>query len=258
MTAMVPPALARMYVINLERSVDRLRRFLTLNLHLANHVARVTAVDGTRIDREALIGSGLITADLPYGSGTLGCALSHISLWQRAVRKYRPITVFEDDVVVHPRFLELAGQVLAALPDDWDFVQWGCPINAANNLAAWVDLGRTTARIDSTGAVRWRDAAGYAAFQAQPLRAAAPIRLLHAFGLFAYSLSPKGAHLACNHCLPLRSRDITLDGRWSMRDDGIDVTMCGLYPNIKAFLAFPQLAIPCVDDPSERQGADAV
>lgn len=247
-------ALASTYLINLDRSTDRLQRFNVRNSHL-RHVVRMSAIDGTQIDRKQLIASGRVLSDLRYSAGTLSCALSHIQLWELAIAKSKPVTIFEDDIATHPHFQKCAADVLAALPNDWDFVQWGCMINSENNLTAWVDLGRVPVRIDSTAPVRWRDDAGYRAFQEEPLMIAAPVRMIHSWGLFAYSISIKGARLAIEHCLPLREQKIAIQNRpW--KDSGLDVKMCALYPRIKAFLSFPQLAIPCLDG-SERKTLDA-
>lgn len=167
-----------------------------------------------------------------------------------------PITVFEDDIATHPQFQKRAAEVLAALPQDWDFVQWGCTLNNKWNLSAWIDLGRLQVRIDGVTPPRWKDEAGYRAFQAEPLTAAAPIKLIHSYGTFAYSISSKGARLALAHCLPLRKRMIAVQNTWWMHDNGLDVTMCGFYPQHQAYLSFPQIVIPCLVD-SERKATDA-
>jgi GR25 family glycosyltransferase involved in LPS biosynthesis len=46
-----------------------------------------------------LITEGLFIEDLPYGSGSLGCSLSHIRLWKEAVVSGKLITIFEYDVI---------------------------------------------------------------------------------------------------------------------------------------------------------------
>jgi len=243
------------YLINLDRSTERLTRFYRRNSHL-RHVPRWSAVDGAKLDRQQLIASGRIADDLPYSPGTLGCALSHIALWEHAVQQDAPVTIFEDDVAIHPQFDARVEQVVAALPPDWDFIQWGATIGFNVNLAAWIDLGRIPVKIDGHAPVKWSDEESYCQFQKEPIPSAAPMRLLHSYGLFGYSISAKGARLALENALPLRKRQIILAGRWWMHDNGLDVTMCGLYPQIKAYLCFPQLVIPCLDE-SERKATDA-
>jgi GR25 family glycosyltransferase involved in LPS biosynthesis len=248
-------AISGTYVINLDRSVERLRLFRERNPHLVDF-ERLSAIDGGTIDRNSLIQSGRILSDLPYTAGTLGCALSHLRLWEMAVETNKAITVLEDDTAVHPCFVDRSAAVIEALCSDWDFVQWGCTIGFENNTSAWIDIGRVPARIEGTAPVRWRNDAGYREFQRSQIGIAAPMRLLQSYGSFAYSISPKGAKLALEHCLPLRARKIAIQDRWWMSDNGIDVAMCGLYPQIKAYLCFPQLVIPCIDD-SDRHSVDA-
>ena len=74
--------------------------------------------------------------------------------------------------------------------------------------------------------------------------AVAPIRLLHSFGTFAYSVSPSGAKAAIEYCLPLRNRLITFaDAGVCTPDEGVDISLCGLYPSIRAYLALPFIAM---------------
>ena len=42
---------------------------------------------------------GTITKDLAYTPGALGCALSHVALWKKAVSQNKSITIFEDDII---------------------------------------------------------------------------------------------------------------------------------------------------------------
>ena len=96
-------ALGRIYLINLDRSVDRLRHFNEANKHI--EFTRFAAVDGATLNRATLVERGYVNDDLPYGAGTLGCAMSHIGLWEIAAGENRSITVFEDDVIISRRFM---------------------------------------------------------------------------------------------------------------------------------------------------------
>jgi Glycosyltransferase family 25 (LPS biosynthesis protein) len=124
------------HLINLDRSNERLRRFNERNGHLDN-IVRVSATDGSTLDRETLISSGYISGDLEYGPGALGCALSHVKLWETAVAENRSITIFEDDIIVSQQFTKRAREVLSVLPTDWDIILWGYIFNP---LFVWVDL----------------------------------------------------------------------------------------------------------------------
>ena len=84
------PDLPPIHLINLDRSTERLHRFQERNFHLPK-IVRVPAVDGSALDREELIRAGVINRDLPYAAGTLGCAMSHLSLWKMAASQNQDI-----------------------------------------------------------------------------------------------------------------------------------------------------------------------
>ncbi len=71
------------HVINLDRDDERLRQFSETNGHVTKFT-RFSAVDGRKSDRAALQREGIISHDLTYNNGQLGCALSHIALWRTA------------------------------------------------------------------------------------------------------------------------------------------------------------------------------
>lgn len=230
--------LPQIHLINLDRSADRLHRFWEHNRHLdESAIRRVSAMDGASLDRHALISLGYIKKDLPYGAGTLGCAMSHIKLWEMAVAENRSITIFEDNVVVSYSFDDKCRQVLSSLPADWDIIQWGYRLNPSY---AWIDFGISKATLGCYGEKNFK---GNQEFQAAKLTPSV-FRLLHSFGLQAYSISPKGARVALEHCLPLRERSITFpDAGVAINDNGIDMALCGVYPKINAFICMPQLVM---------------
>src|SRR5215470_677893 len=105
------------YVINLDRSTERLREFRSNNAHLAD-IKRLSAVDGGAIDRRQLVASNVISSDLPYTSGAIGNALSHISCWKLATEGTSPITVCEDDAILHSTFSDQVPRLMASVPRD--------------------------------------------------------------------------------------------------------------------------------------------
>jgi GR25 family glycosyltransferase involved in LPS biosynthesis len=232
-------ALPWMHVINLDRSADRLARFTEVNSHLTE-ITRYSAVDGTALDRTELERTGHITADLRYGNGTVACALSHIRLWGRSVQENRPLTIFEDDAVTCFQFEKKAVSMLQLLPPDWDFIAWGCNFYPS---FVWVDVGISKARLHPYGPKRHNDGNNIRSFQVEELPTA-PVRLLHSFGLFAYSISPRGARAAIACCRPLRNRLIEFpDAGVRTWNIGVDIALCALYPSIKAFMCLAPLAI---------------
>jgi GR25 family glycosyltransferase involved in LPS biosynthesis len=240
------------YVINLDSTPKRWCQFAERNGHL--NVTRFPGADGASLDRMALLQAGYIAEDLSWPPGTLGCAISHIRLWELAVRESRPLTILEDDIAVAHHFEPAAAVTLSALPADWDFVKWGWLINPA---FAWLDVGISRVTLHGYGAPAYQDKESIKAFQ-NTETTSVPVRMLHSFGLHAYSISPKGARCALDYCLPLRNRMITFpDAGITTTATGVDVLLCGVYPQMQAFVALPSLVIVADEEGSVRKAIDA-
>jgi hypothetical protein len=228
----VPP----LRLINLDRCAERLRSFGEWNAHLGE-IERVSATDGAALHRSELVRSGYITGDFRGGPGTLGCAMSHIRLWETAARDNRPLTILEDDVIVSHHFDRAAWRVMSDLPPDWDLVKWGW----TPNLGGWVDIGGARVRLQGDGQPQSQDDADFRSFQAGA-SAAAPVRMLHSLGLFAYSISAAGARAALRFCLPLGG--------------GLDEIVAAAYPRMHAYLCMPSLVLHSYRDESVRMQLD--
>ena len=247
------PGLPPIHLINLDRSTERLHRFQERNFHLPK-IVRVPAVDGSALDREELIRTGVINRDLPYAAGTLGCAMSHLRLWKMAASQNQNITIFEDDIVVAHQFEARAQKILSLVPKDWDFILWG---HSFNPLFVWFDQGISKARLQGYGARRYQTAGEQQLFQTQE-SLSVPLKLLHSFGTLGYSISAEGARSALKYCLPLCDRFVDFpDAGVTTRDEGIDVVLCGLYPTLNAFICIPPLLIHSDDEESVRKDIDA-
>jgi glycosyl transferase, family 25 len=118
-----------MFVINLERSPERMQRFLQVNSHLP-HVTRFSAVDGKTVKHATLIDQRIFAEPIFCGDGNVGVTLSNRQLWSIAAAKSEYITIFEDDAIIHKNFAALAPAMIAELPNDWDIVLWGWNFDA--------------------------------------------------------------------------------------------------------------------------------
>jgi glycosyl transferase, family 25 len=224
------------YLINLDRTPGRLAAFQRRNAHMCD-VERYPAIDGQTIDTEKLIKERIITSDCHYKGGCLGCAMSHVSLWRKAVDEQRTITVAEDDAVFSRSFALRSQAFLANLPTDWDFIQWGWNFDAF----LWVDVIPHTLRAKIV-------------FDQEQLRrnmeevqnadtVPTAFRLLHSFGTLCYSVTAKGARGLLAHCLPLDAKLIDFPGFGvRIENNSLDCAMSRVYPFIKAFVCIPPLA----------------
>ena len=225
------------YVINLDRDHQRLRLFSETNAHLTEFI-RFSAADGREADRAALEHDGVIAGNLTYNNGQLGCALSHIALWRGAVAENRAITAVEDDAVLAPDFAPAHEAFVKQLPADWSIVLWGWNFDRS----VWAEIPEGVAK-------------SVLQFDQDALRANidvfrrsevthAPVRLRHAFGSMAYTVSPAGAKALLELCLPLARRFIQFEGFGiGIPNNGIDCMMNTAYPRLKAYVCLPPLAV---------------
>ncbi|TPL07075.1 glycosyltransferase [Mesorhizobium sp. B2-4-14] len=240
----------KIHVINLDRSVERWSRYQENNWHLMHNTVRVSAFDGASLNRAALIKEGLITDDCAYSPGALGCALSHVSLWKLSISQNKPITIFEDDVRSSFRFVEESTSIMSQAPADWDMIQWGYVFNP---LFLWLDFGFSKAKIEFYDR---RYTNRTALFQSDKFSRSL-VRVMHSFGTQAYTITPRGARVLLEKCLPLRSRRIPFPGTAVVLDDtGIDCAMCAAYGSMQAFLSIPPLVIHDDNQASDRLATD--
>jgi GR25 family glycosyltransferase involved in LPS biosynthesis len=226
------------YVINLDRSKDRLSRFETTNRDSQIDFRRFPALDGRKVARGPLIDRGIITADLGYSEGSLGGALSHLALWDLAIEKNQPLTVCEDDAIINRGFSSAAASVIQALPQDWHVILWGWNFDSLLlfDLVPGVSPGVVLA-----DEARMR--LGIDAFQSARLTPQ-PFRLFNAFGLVGYSVSPRGAEAMKQHCLPIGNVEIHIPGLGrTVANKDLDILLNKVYGHINAYVSFPPLII---------------
>lgn len=229
----------RVHVINLDRSRDRLADFRKINGHLSN-VERYPAVDGSAQNIAALIAAGTITPGCArvYLPGAVGAALSHAALWTRAIETDEIVTVCEDDAIFNSAFEAAAQETIASLGADWDFILWGWNFDAPMLVDVLPGVSSCIAVFDQN-----RMAANTAQFQKMRI-ATRPVRLQQCFGIPCYSVTPRGARMLRDACVPIREAKIFFPGlNRELANFGIDVMMNAVYPQMKAFAAFPSLVV---------------
>ena len=233
------------FLINLDRSAERLARFRAANGFLSN-VQRFAAIDGGALDRQKLAAQGWIDAQLRYTDGDLGCALSHMSLWETALKNEAALTVFEDDAVVNRHFARRSAALLKGLPGDWDYVSWGWNFDTVLAVELLPGISQTVMTCDQES-LRGR----LHLFQDLDFDVAA-YPLLCAFGTMAYSISPGGARKLLGSCRPLSPFKMAIGSpNFTVVNTSIDVMLCALYPQLRAFVCVPPLVVsPNLRDPA--------
>lgn len=115
------------FVINLDRSTDRMAVMAQQCEALGVPYQRFPAVDGAKVsphDLERLATPMCRTFCTP---SMIGCALSHMNLWRLVVdRGYERVLVIEDDARLVPDFQRGLRDALRTVPSDFDVLLLGC------------------------------------------------------------------------------------------------------------------------------------
>jgi GR25 family glycosyltransferase involved in LPS biosynthesis len=231
------------YVITLDVNTDRFERFMKLNDHLTCNV--FIGTDGSRLSYLDGVNRGFLTQECAdsgmVSKGALGCAISHWTLWWKAVYEKRSLLILEDDVVTHP-----------------DIQAWIDKLHIDLNIADKVDilyLGLNTDSIIeaispegvhqiSMFGERYPDYESIS--ERLSLTRTSNVRLwrmLKGFGNCCYLVTPRGAAKLVESVLPLRLEGVPvplLSG--NMPGTGVDRRMNALFESIEAYVGIPFLA----------------
>ncbi|GAB1481079.1 hypothetical protein MASR2M74_36620 [Paracoccaceae bacterium] len=156
------------FLINLDRSTDRLHRMRQRLEAAGLEWTRISAVDGQQA-LEAGIPDYTDVAALAVGGrrlrpGEIGCYLSHREAAQRVADSGAEWgLVLEDDAVVPPDMAARLQAIIAALPEDTDLVNLGRPPrHGAAAIDADLGLMRAYYFPVTTTALLWRAEAAHA------------------------------------------------------------------------------------------------
>ena len=116
------------FVINLDRSPDRLLHFSLQAERARINVSRFSAVDGAALDMEGLRKRNILTSRYPWNwRGSAACALTHFILYEQMLQgNDTHYLIFEDDAYLSADFLSKLATALANVPADWDILNVGC------------------------------------------------------------------------------------------------------------------------------------
>lgn len=128
-TAHPPSPKVVSYIINLDRSTDRLA-FIAPQVQAVGYpVHRLSAVDGLTLTTEKL--TDVLAPHFYHYTGhyadlgTIGCSMSHIQAWQLLVASDADYAlIFEDDVAFTPGMLRRVIDELLATNKTWDLVNF--------------------------------------------------------------------------------------------------------------------------------------
>lgn len=227
---------AAIQVVSLRRTPERRERFCGHNHGL--NFEFFDAVDGKQVDRTKFFGSGIAEENLPYSAGAIGCALSHLALWERSSKEQLILTIVEDDAILRRDFETKSREVIAGLPVDWDLIMWGWNFDSVLAVNAMPGISPTVMMFDQNSLrqslERFR----------QDLLDVHVFLLDKCFGTCAYSISPQGSRKFMRNCFPLKNDGVYFPGLNRVRpNDGIDIAMNRIYPMTNSYVSFPPLVV---------------
>jgi glycosyl transferase, family 25 len=226
------------YVINLDRSKDRRERFDRYNMNYLNY-KYITGIDGKLLDRTTIPTSQISKDNCTFSDGSMGCALSHLKLWEKCIELNKPILVMEDDVVVNVNFNLYVDQIMNMVPSDFDIIQLWYNLNSC--LSYQITSYERCISIFSDTKPSYDDIEINRKTEIYPSVA----KLNHSFGLSCYIISPKGAKILRDYCFPLYDKLIHIPVRGRIKSCSIDCIMNSIYSSIKGYVSlFPIVIVP--------------
>ena len=122
--------IAKVHVINMDGSKGRMKSIEGQCRRENISFTRFPAVNGGDLSLDDIEGrvskDSYMYKNLEGNRGELGCALSHMNIWQdNAIRNTNMFIVVEDDVVFGDKFNQKLNKYLAKAPADWDVIYLG-------------------------------------------------------------------------------------------------------------------------------------
>lgn len=174
----------KVYVINLDRSRERLEE-ITKNLRDQEIMfERVAATDGNKLSRRRRRENATFFCANFCTDGQLGCGMSHMKIWKAIVKDgVESALILEDDARLTDNFMAKLSSVWSEIPSDFDIVYIGCLIgceyDGRDSLLSKMLSGRLTPFSNKTDA--WKRISTHVFVPSFPL------------GTHCYIISLKGA-----------------------------------------------------------------
>ena len=230
------------HVINLRRTPERLTSFMAQNAATGLTFQRFEAADGNDISEADAIRLNLIKRGTKWPTrGTIGVALSHRNLWEKAVAGGRPLIILEDDLFIREDFREVFAPAVARL-GAWDVILFSYNVDGLVQFSVGADLDISGLFVEKVPSLA----------QLQKfVRSREPVhlfRLRHAFGLCGYVISPAGARKLLARCFPMDNRMVDFPGTGNrFAVFSIDSMMNAFFRALDAYVFIGPLALPLND-----------
>lgn len=115
------------YVINLDKDVDRLKAVKQQVQQFRTPVIRIPAIDASTMDEQTLESFSSKLCSVFCTKEIIACAASHITAWKQFLQSPYGVALFcEDDVEFEPNITSRLPSLLKQVPSDFDLVWIGC------------------------------------------------------------------------------------------------------------------------------------
>jgi GR25 family glycosyltransferase involved in LPS biosynthesis len=107
------------FLVSMDKDKDR-RENILKNINIDD----IYAVDGYTLDLEKLIEQGIVE-NKKLKKGEVGCYLSHVHYFKKALNSEIPVLVIEDDIKINKDILKKIDAVLKKAPKDYEILHIG-------------------------------------------------------------------------------------------------------------------------------------
>ena len=223
-------------VISLKSSTDRKDYFSQHNQHL--NYQFYDAVDGYELPEEIYYNQQIIKNVSNYTIGALGCALSHLNLWNEVIDTNEPMTIMEDDAIVRYDFYERQKELINSI-GEWDLITWASNCDSLSSFSFNVEHMPFWFHVNETYFLKSLNN-----FQKSTDKNIL-LKLKMFFGTSCYSISPNGAKKYKQACFPFKQKwyiEPKLNNEKFLAA-GLDGSMCFHHEKMNSFYCFPSLSV---------------
>ena len=215
------------FVISLKDSINRKKSFDKLNSHI--NYKYFTAVNGkelSSLEKKKIVDNNAIG----YTDPAIGCAMSHLSLWNKCIELKKPIIIMEDDLFVSNYFYKYLDSVLKMLPENWHILQlcYNCDsilgFSNTNFENAFTFFGKNK--------FNDKDIDEFKKIKINPTIA----KLNLQFGTGCYAITPDGAKILKQKCFPMDNRLINVPMIGEIKSFTLDAMMNNSYKYLNSFV----------------------
>lgn len=234
------------FVISLEKSKNRKEIFDDYNSKYIKYTY-FDAVVGKTLNIDKLDESIFKKGSINYSHGAIGCALSHLQLWEKCIELNKPIIIMEDDAIVSKDFNKHINNLMNnLLPKNWDIIQLNYNFDSIlsydnTNFERCVSIFNKT-KVTKTHISNFVNSKINTTIA----------KLNNCFGMSAYIINPNGAKKMKEMCFPLDNRIINIPFLNDIMCHTIDCMMNSIYKDISAYVSIlPFVITPHISDDYE-------